>query len=75
MLGAELSGKFEKLIVTALQANEETFDPKYHTEAKMKEDLERLYKMGQGTWPMMRTYSVTVFYCPWPKNAVLFAFS
>ena len=48
MLRGELSGKFENLILNALQASEETFDPEYHTEAKMKEDVERLYKMGQG---------------------------
>ena len=52
MLGGELSGSFEKLIITALQANQETFDPDYHTEAKMKEDVERLYKMGQGIYGM-----------------------
>lgn len=50
MLCGELSGKFEKLIMNALQASEEVFDPEYHTEAKMKEDVDRLYKMGQGKW-------------------------
>jgi len=48
MLGGELSGKFEQLIITALQASQETFDPEFHTEKKMNEDVEKLYKMGQG---------------------------
>jgi len=48
MLGGELSGNFEKLLITALQATQETFDPDFHTEARMQEETERLYKMAQG---------------------------
>ena len=72
VLGGELSGSFEKLIITALQANQETFDPDYHTEAKMKEDVERLYKMGQGIYMACEMYlSMCIGYFFWPTNVAV----
>lgn len=50
VLDSELGGHFESLIFNALQAAEEGYDPDYHTEDKMAEDAEALYKMGQGAW-------------------------
>jgi hypothetical protein len=47
-LDKEMGGDFEKLIFTCLQATEETYDTGFHTNDKMKEDAEKLYKMGQG---------------------------
>jgi Annexin len=47
-LDSELSGHFEKLIFNVLQASEEPFDPDYHTDDKVSEDVEAFYKMGQG---------------------------
>jgi hypothetical protein len=47
-LDKEMGGDFEKLIFTCLQATEETYDPGFHNAEKMKEDAEKLYKMGQG---------------------------
>lgn len=57
MLGGELSGDLEKLIITALQATQETFDPDYHTEARMKQETDRLYKMSQGTREILLLFS------------------
>lgn len=36
--------------MNCLQACEEEFDPDYHTEEKMAEDVDKLYEMGQGKW-------------------------
>jgi hypothetical protein len=48
LLNSELGGHFETLIFTCLQASEEGYDEGYHDDAKMQEDVEKLYKMGQG---------------------------
>jgi Annexin len=48
VLDAELGGTLESLVLNVLQAAEETYDPQYHTAAKLAEDAEELYKMGQG---------------------------
>jgi Annexin len=47
-LDGELGGALEQLIFNVLQAAEEEYDPDFHTEAKMEEDVEKIYKMGQG---------------------------
>eukprot|EP00529_Nitzschia_sp_RCC80_P030781 CAMPEP_0113462194 /NCGR_PEP_ID=MMETSP0014_2-20120614/11952_1 /TAXON_ID=2857 /ORGANISM="Nitzschia sp." /LENGTH=290 /DNA_ID=CAMNT_0000354021 /DNA_START=99 /DNA_END=967 /DNA_ORIENTATION=+ /assembly_acc=CAM_ASM_000159 len=47
-LDSELSGDFERLIFNALQAAEEPYDPDYHTDDKVSDDVEAFYKMGQG---------------------------
>jgi annexin A7/11 len=49
-LDAELGGNFEKLLFNCLQAAEEVYDPGFHNDDKMKEDTQKLYKMGQGSW-------------------------
>jgi Annexin len=49
-LDSELGGSFEALVFNCLQAADEKFDPKYHTDDKMKEDAAALYKMGQGSF-------------------------
>lgn len=50
VLDGELGGNFETLIFNALQAAEEEYDPDFHTEDKMKEDAEMIYKLGEGKW-------------------------
>lgn len=47
-LNKELGGDFEKLIFNCLQGVEEGFDPGYHTDALVAEDVKALYKMGEG---------------------------
>ncbi len=47
---SELSGNLENLMLNVMQANEEKYDPDYHTQAKLEEDAAMLYKKGQGKW-------------------------
>jgi Annexin len=47
-LDSELGGALEQLVLNVMQANEQEYDPKVHTDAKMMEDAEELYKAGQG---------------------------
>lgn len=49
-IDSELGGSLEQLTFNVLQGIEEDYDPNYHTAAKMNEDMEKLYKMGQGSW-------------------------
>lgn len=49
-MSSEVGGDMKKILVSAVQAAEEEFDPDYHTEDKAREDAEELYKMGQGRW-------------------------
>ena len=47
-LDSELSGNFEKLIYYCLQGMQEKYDPDYHTDDKVSDDVAAFYKMGQG---------------------------
>ena len=47
MLTSETGGTLEFLIVNLLQASEEVYDESTHTDDKMKEDIDTLYKAGQ----------------------------
>ena len=47
-MASELGGNMEGLIINCLQAAEQEYDPEYHTDAKMAEDVNALYEMGQG---------------------------
>ena len=47
-MASELGGNMEALIINCLQAAEEEYDPEYHNEEKMAEDIKKLYEMGQG---------------------------
>jgi len=47
-LDSELGGAFEKLIFNCLQGSEEAYDPGYHTDEMIKEDVAALHKMGEG---------------------------
>lgn len=47
-LNKELGGDFEKLIFNCLQGIEEGYDPDYHTDDLVSEDVAALYKMGEG---------------------------
>lgn len=47
-LDGELGGALEQLVFNVLQGAEEEYDPDFHTEDKMKEDVDKLYEMGQG---------------------------
>jgi putative sterol carrier protein len=47
-LDSELGGDLEQLVFNVLQASVEVYDDNYHTDAKMKEDVDKLYAMGQG---------------------------
>jgi hypothetical protein len=49
-MAGEVGGDMKKILVSAVQAAEEEFDPDYHTEDKAKEDAEQIYKDGQGRW-------------------------
>mmetsp|Transcript_139811 Transcript_139811/g.198021 ORF Transcript_139811/g.198021 Transcript_139811/m.198021 type:complete len:328 (-) Transcript_139811:189-1172(-) len=49
-LDKELGGNFEKLIFNCLQGSEEEYDPGFHDDAKVDEDVAALYEMGQGRW-------------------------
>lgn len=44
----QFGGDFEKLLVTALQAPEQKYDPDYHTEDRQDQDVNALHKYGQG---------------------------
>jgi annexin A7/11 len=68
-LDSELGGNLEQLIFNVLQASVETYDPHYHTDAKMKDDIEKLYKMGQGK---MGTDEKGLFklLCPMPPEYI-----
>jgi Annexin len=47
-LDSELSGDFEKMIYFCLQGMEQEFDPDFHTDDKVAEDVATFYKMGEG---------------------------
>lgn len=47
-LDKEMGNDFEKLIFTCLQDIEEEYDPFIHNDEKAKEDVDKLYNMGQG---------------------------
>jgi len=49
-MSGEVGGDMKKILVSAVQAAEEEFDPDFHTEDKAKEDAEDIYKAGQGRW-------------------------
>jgi len=48
MLTSETGGSLEFLMLNLLQASEEVYDESIHTDDKMKEDIDTLYKAGQG---------------------------
>lgn len=50
LMAKELHGDMERLIFNCMQAGEEGFDPQYHTEAKAKEDAQRIHEKGLGKW-------------------------
>ena len=47
-MDSELGGAFEKLVYNCLQASEEEYDPDFHTDEKVEEDMNALYEMGEG---------------------------
>ena len=47
-LNSELGGIFEKIVVTCLQGIEEDFDPGYHNDDLVDEDVAAFYQMGEG---------------------------
>mmetsp|Transcript_13159 Transcript_13159/g.15315 ORF Transcript_13159/g.15315 Transcript_13159/m.15315 type:complete len:340 (+) Transcript_13159:105-1124(+) len=49
-MSGEVGGDMKKILLSAVQAAEEEFDPDYHTEDKAKEDAEIIYEAGQGRW-------------------------
>lgn len=48
LLDSETSGTLEFLILNLLQASEDAYDPKVYTADKMTDDIQTLYKAGQG---------------------------
>jgi hypothetical protein len=48
VIASELGGDNEKLMLNALQASEEEYDPQFHTRDKAIEDAECLHASGQG---------------------------
>ncbi len=49
-ISGEVRGDLRKIILSAVQAAEEEFNPDYHTQDKAVQDAEILYKAGQGRW-------------------------
>lgn len=49
-MSGEVGGDMKKILVSAVQAAEEEYDPDYHNEDKAKEDATEIYKAGQGRW-------------------------
>jgi hypothetical protein len=47
-LDSELSGDFEKMVFHCLQGDEKEYDPDFHTEDKVADDVAAFYKMGEG---------------------------
>lgn len=47
-MASELGGNMEGLIINCLQAAEQEYDPDFHTDEKMANDVKALYEMGQG---------------------------
>ena len=50
VLDAELGGDLEKLVFNCLQGVEEKFDPGYHNDDLVKQDVATIYKAGQGSF-------------------------
>jgi hypothetical protein len=49
-VSGQVSGDLKKILLSAVQAAEEEFDPDYHTDDKAQDDAEAIYKAGQGRW-------------------------
>jgi len=49
-VASEVGGDLKKILLSAVQAAEEEFDPDYHTKDKAAEDADAIYKAGQGRW-------------------------
>lgn len=49
-ISGEVGGDLKKILMSAVQAAEEDFDPDYHTDDKAEEDAIALYEAGQGRW-------------------------
>ncbi len=49
-ISSEVGGDLKKIIMSAVQAAEEEFDPDYHTRDKAIEDADTFYNAGQGRW-------------------------
>lgn len=49
-LAGELGGDLESLVLNCMQASEETYDPNFHNNDLMKDDMETIYKAGQGSF-------------------------
>jgi len=49
-MAGEVGGDMKKILVSAVQAAEEEYDPDFHNEDKAKEDAEEIYNAGQGRW-------------------------
>ena len=47
-LDSELGGSFEQLVFNCIQGSEEGYDPEYHTDELVEEDVATLYEMGTG---------------------------
>merc|ERR1712165_35624 len=49
-MAGEVGGDMKKILMGAVQAAEEEYDPDFHNEDKAKEDAEEIYNAGQGRW-------------------------
>lgn len=49
-IAGEVGGDLKKVLLSAVQAVEEEFDPDYHTQDKAEEDAKEIYDAGQGRW-------------------------
>lgn len=50
MANDDLSGEFHQIVTTALQAVQVEYKSSFHTKAKAEEDVEKIYKAGEGKW-------------------------
>lgn len=67
VLASELHGNMERLIFSSIQADEEKFDPHYHTADKVEEDADFIYSKGQGKWGTDERALFKIF-CAAPKE-------
>jgi annexin A13 len=68
IIASELRGDNEKLMLNALQASEQVYDPLFHTRDKAIEDAEYLYKSGQGKWIGTDEKSIFKIICSSPPQ-------
>lgn len=68
VLDSELSGDFKTVIMTALQAPVVEYKASFHTAQKAEEDVDKIYKAGEGKWGTDEEGFVRVLFASPPKH-------